>query len=377
VAGYQAETNQDTAAVYRDYWPVTNIGQKFAAVCYSFRGFGRETELMVKNSEVVDVDVPKLKTGSGIPDCSVQINTCTIDKYVGVLASNYQLSDTTFTQDGGSPAVFQKGAGGITVKYKGWCGPVEGATWSSGTATITSAGHPLTTGDIITVTGVDPGEYNVSNVPVTATTTDTISYAMVDDPGSYVSGGSVSAPNVVYCIENPTNCCYTSQSLTCCTLPSRPFTFPSNLVLTITNQTGFVVNLPTTTSFFPWTYFPGTGYGVQWLTTIPQILGTDADGVYGIIVSLNIFCEAGIVYLVIQIYEPRGGSCATAFTAVGPNYTLGLPPYLGTPGLPVTIIHRVFDCDGKWDPGTGAGELLATFESGCASNTTFDLRIRR
>jgi len=86
-----------------------------------------------------------------------------------------------------------------------------------------------------------------------------------------------------------------------------------------------------------------------------------------------------MVWFVVQIsgFTGVGTNCNQAFTTLGNDYELGLPPYLtGTFPVP-TILYRAFACDGNWDPGSGTGEFLATFESGCDLNTTFDLYISR
>lgn len=67
---------------------------------------------------------------------------------------------------------------------------VSAATWSAGTATITTATHGLTNGDKVSITGVAPEGYNVIGT-VTVTQTTEFEIAITSDPGSYTSGGLV------------------------------------------------------------------------------------------------------------------------------------------------------------------------------------------
>jgi parallel beta-helix repeat protein len=66
------------------------------------------------------------------------------------------------------------------------------ASCAANVATVTTAtAHNAKIGWWVTVTGVNPSGYNVTNVPVTATPTPTtFSYAVASCPGTYVSGGS-------------------------------------------------------------------------------------------------------------------------------------------------------------------------------------------
>jgi len=70
---------------------------------------------------------------------------------------------------------------------------VTGASWTSGVATLTFSAitTKLPVGTVITVTGITPSGYNVSNVQITASTTTSVSYAVVSNPGAYSSGGTI------------------------------------------------------------------------------------------------------------------------------------------------------------------------------------------
>ncbi len=71
---------------------------------------------------------------------------------------------------------------------------VATATWAGGTATITtSADHGLSTGASVTVSNVSPGAWNGTYV-VTVIDATHFRYSLASNPGSYVSGGQVSAP---------------------------------------------------------------------------------------------------------------------------------------------------------------------------------------
>jgi len=71
---------------------------------------------------------------------------------------------------------------------------ITGATWASGAASFTSAGHGLAVGNAIVVSGVSPAGYN-GTYTVTAKTTNTFTVTLSPTPGAYVSGGTVSRGN--------------------------------------------------------------------------------------------------------------------------------------------------------------------------------------
>jgi hypothetical protein len=67
---------------------------------------------------------------------------------------------------------------------------ITAASWTGGIATVTAAAHGFNIGQEVTITGSTPSGYNVSDVAITATTTNTFSYAVASDPGTWTSGGS-------------------------------------------------------------------------------------------------------------------------------------------------------------------------------------------
>lgn len=70
-------------------------------------------------------------------------------------------------------------------------GSLTTASWSGGRATFTDAGHPLVTGSLVTITGVTPSGYNVTGLRVLRISSTQFSVALVANPGSWVSGGTV------------------------------------------------------------------------------------------------------------------------------------------------------------------------------------------
>jgi hypothetical protein len=79
---------------------------------------------------------------------------------------------------------------------------VTGASWSGGIATVTFSGggasFSVALGDTVTISGMTPSGYDVTGATVTASTANSVSYAVVSDPGPYVSGGSVNYTASVY-----------------------------------------------------------------------------------------------------------------------------------------------------------------------------------
>jgi predicted phage tail protein len=73
----------------------------------------------------------------------------------------------------------------------------SGITWSSvassGIATVSATGHGLAVGDIITISGANPEGYNEYTVTISSVASDgnSFTYSIGTDPGTYVSGASI------------------------------------------------------------------------------------------------------------------------------------------------------------------------------------------
>jgi hypothetical protein len=107
---------------------------------------------------------------------------------IGVTTLSYQayrfpLANTADSKIAGL-AVSEQAASGNTVS-------VSNASWTTGVVTITSNGHGFLAGDVVDVTGITPSDYN-GTYTIASATTNTFTYALTADPGSYTSGGSVS-----------------------------------------------------------------------------------------------------------------------------------------------------------------------------------------
>lgn len=68
---------------------------------------------------------------------------------------------------------------------------ITAASWAAGIATITVGAHVIAVNQLITVASVTPAGYNVAFAKVTVATSTTFKFAMVANPGAWVSGGSV------------------------------------------------------------------------------------------------------------------------------------------------------------------------------------------
>lgn len=70
---------------------------------------------------------------------------------------------------------------------------VTGASWASGSATLTVGGHSIQVNQRVSISGIAPSGYNTTtdSVKVTAVTSTSISYALGSNPGTYTSGGTV------------------------------------------------------------------------------------------------------------------------------------------------------------------------------------------
>lgn len=70
---------------------------------------------------------------------------------------------------------------------------ISTAAWSGGQVTVTSNSHGFQADDKVFVTGVSPSGYNTTTYyTVLSASTNTFTYALTNDPGSYSSGGYVS-----------------------------------------------------------------------------------------------------------------------------------------------------------------------------------------
>ena len=96
----------------------------------------------------------------------------------GVLAGS-----STLTFDGAAVSV-----GGSTA--------TTGASWSSGTATVTfSSGPTIPVGSVVSIAGVVPSGYNGSWVTTGASSTQ-VQFAVATDPGTYTTAGTISYGNM-------------------------------------------------------------------------------------------------------------------------------------------------------------------------------------
>jgi hypothetical protein len=73
---------------------------------------------------------------------------------------------------------------------------VTGASWSSGTATLTIGSNTLLGRDSVSVSAVSPSGYN-GNFQLTGETSTTVSYPLAANPGTYSGGGSVAGPDIL------------------------------------------------------------------------------------------------------------------------------------------------------------------------------------
>lgn len=97
----------------------------------------------------------------------------------GVLAGS-----STLTFDGAAVSV-----GGSTA--------TTGASWSSGTATVTfSNGQTIPVGSVVSITGVTPTGYNGSRVTTGTAALNQVQFAVATDPGVYASAGTLRYGNL-------------------------------------------------------------------------------------------------------------------------------------------------------------------------------------
>jgi len=100
--------------------------------------------------------------------------------------------------------------GGMSVTATPLTKSITGATWSGGTAVFTCTAHGIPVGANVVVAGVTPSNYDTpanATFVVTAVATNTFSVAIVSDPGSYTSGGTVSSETFA-----PTGVTFTTPS---------------------------------------------------------------------------------------------------------------------------------------------------------------------
>src|SRR5262249_18277678 len=75
--------------------------------------------------------------------------------------------------------------------------PIINASWSSGTATVTTANpHGFSTGDDVSVIGVKPNGFNANGVVVKSVPSNTqVTYSLGSNPGSFVFGSGALVAN--------------------------------------------------------------------------------------------------------------------------------------------------------------------------------------
>ena len=74
---------------------------------------------------------------------------------------------------------------------------VTAASWSANVVTLTMASHTMVANDVVQVSSILPNGYNGTFI-VTGKTSTTITYALTTDPGTYVSGGTISPLTVSF-----------------------------------------------------------------------------------------------------------------------------------------------------------------------------------
>jgi hypothetical protein len=67
---------------------------------------------------------------------------------------------------------------------------VAGATWAGSVANVNVVSHGFSSGESIVVAGITPSGYN-GTYTITGVSTNYLTYALVSDPGTYTSGGTV------------------------------------------------------------------------------------------------------------------------------------------------------------------------------------------
>lgn len=83
---------------------------------------------------------------------------------------------------------------------------ISSASWAANVVTITSNNHGFQAGDEVNIKSVTPIGYNATGTTIVSASTNTFTYALGSDPGSYSSGGTVSG----YIFDNMTLKWYTT-----------------------------------------------------------------------------------------------------------------------------------------------------------------------
>ena len=107
---------------------------------------------------------------------------------IGVTTLNYQAYRFPLSNTADSKivtlGVSEKAASGDTAT-------VTNAVWAASVVTITSNGHGFLAGDTVDIASITPAGYN-GTYTVASAAANSFTYALVADPGTYTSGGTVS-----------------------------------------------------------------------------------------------------------------------------------------------------------------------------------------
>jgi hypothetical protein len=125
--------------------------------------------------------------------CTVQFTNTNVGTTTSI-PSGTQLRATITNNDVVEQVVFTTDA---DVSFATSTKTITGVSASSGTVTYTSNTHGFSQGGLVTITGMNPSDYDVANAVITAVATNTFSISS-SATGSYVSGGTaVYAPRSV------------------------------------------------------------------------------------------------------------------------------------------------------------------------------------
>lgn len=131
------------------------------------------------------------RTGSGEPRTSAQKGSS-----IALLANYFDGASNTGARD-----LLTTGLGRF-VGRTGYVPPVPlaGATWSGGTATVTtSSAHGFSTDFFVSLSGAFPGAYN-GTYRITVLDATRFTFPLASNPGAYVSGGTVYSSNAAACL---------------------------------------------------------------------------------------------------------------------------------------------------------------------------------